>query len=164
MASTLFGIDPGNNGGIVLFQHRGGGWSLERCFKLEHGEQAIVDFVRETALDASDSVAFLEKVLGWGVARSFNFGKYYGFVRACFMMRGIPIVDVQPQVWMKQAGVTGKSQTKEKRQSMRQLAERRLEETGQELGVTNWNAAAVLIGYYGISTQVYENDDHAVIF
>lgn len=153
MATTLFGIDPGNNGGIILFENRGGGWSLERCFKLEHGEQATVDFVRQTALDAGESVAFLEKVHGWGVARSFNFGKYYGFVRACFMMRGIQVVDVPPQAWMKQAGVTGKSQTKEKRESMRQLAEQRLDETGQELGVTNWNAAAILIAYYGIHQQ-----------
>lgn len=153
---SILGIDPGNNGGLVVMNHRGGEWHLDKCFKLEHGEAATIKFLTELAWEFDDTAAYLEKVGGWGVARSFNFGKYYGFVRGAMMMRGIPIVDVLPQTWMSAMGVTGKSQTKEKRQSMRKLAA----ELQNDVEATNWNAAAILIAFYGIREEQrkgYEN-------
>lgn len=155
--SSIIGVDPGNNGGLVVMSHRGGEWRLDRCFKLEHGEDAIVRFLRDMVVDLDWTTAYLEKVGGWGVARSFNFGKYYGFIRGALMMRGVPVIDVLPQAWMKIMGVTGKSQTKQKRESMRTLAAG----LQNDVEATNWNAAAILIAHYGIREEQrkgYDND------
>lgn len=147
MSTSILGIDPGNNGGMVLLVERSSGWSLDKCFKLERGERAICEFMKQHV--TSGTAVYLEKVHGWGEARSFNFGKYYGFVRGCAMMRTENVSDVPPRVWMPEMGVEGKSQTKEKRQSMRLLA-------GQvqgEVEPTNWNAAAILIALFGLRQE-----------
>lgn len=147
---TLFGIDPGNNGGIIAMGKMDGEWDLARSFKLGLGEEPIAAFFRPYASNAPEHVAYLEKVHGWGEGRSFNFGMYYGFVRGVLRAHGIRIVDVTPQTWMKEMGVPPqKGQKAAHRQAMRELAA----SIQSEVSSTNWNAAAILIAFYGLRQE-----------
>lgn len=148
---TIIGIDPGNNGAMVTLRWTNGGWELDRCFRLEHGEDAIVAFMRDQlVIDPGETVAYIERVIGFGGGIGLKLRENYGFLRGVLKMRGgIQVIEVLPKKWMDQMGVVGKSQTAEKRQSMRALA-------GQAQDVvepTNWNAAAILIALYGLRME-----------
>lgn len=149
---VILGIDPGNNGGMVQLTkwddaHH---WAVDHVFKLERGEQEIAKFVRAVTDHTLRSVAYLEKVHGWGEGRSFNFGKYYGFVRGVLVALEVPIVDVTPQTWMKDMGVPPqKGQKAAHRQAMRELAG----SIQSEVSSTNWNSAAILIAMWGLKQQ-----------
>lgn len=149
---VILGIDPGNNGGMVQLTRwdESHDWSVEHVFKLERGEKEIARFVRTVTEVTLHSVAYLEKVHGWGEGRSFNFGKYYGFVRGVLVALEVPIVDVTPQAWMKEMAVPPqKGQKAAHRQAMRELAG----SIQAEVSSTNWNAAAILIAFYGLRQQ-----------
>jgi hypothetical protein len=148
---TIFGIDPGNNGGVIAMYERRDGWYLVRSFKLARGETDIVQFFREeTDAGSGDCLAYLEKVHGWGEGRSFNFGMYYGFVRGVLRAMEVPIIDVTPQKWMKDMGVPPqKGQKAAHRLAMRELAQ----SLQNEVTATNWNAAAILIALYGLRQE-----------
>jgi hypothetical protein len=154
MERLLIGVDPGNNGGAVVLGRTHDGWTVVRSFKLGRGEEAIAEFAKTY----SGVRAFLEKVHGWGEGRSFAFGRYYGFVRGALVTAGCPIVDVEPIKWMRGMGVPPQAGKKaEHRQAMRLLAG----QVQDEVEATNWNAAALLIAYWGaraIESGVYEND------
>jgi hypothetical protein len=135
---------------MIVLRGRGGEWLLERCFRLEHGEDAIVDFLRnQLVLVPDDTTAYIERVTGFGGGIGLKLRENYGFLRGVLKMRGIHVTDVRPQVWMAEMGVEGKSQTAEKRQSMRRLA------AGVQDAVetTNWNAAGILIAYYALGQE-----------
>jgi hypothetical protein len=171
--TAILGIDPGNNGAITLWQdwscypgnplntRPGGPWWLDYLFRLEYGEDEIVRFFRDYLPADYQYTAYLEKVHGWGEGRSFNFGKYYGFVRGCVLMRGIPIVDVLPQTWMAAMEVPKQRGEKARhRQDMRRLADEMLARRRiPGVKAANWSAAALLIGEYGIrQSGVYESE------
>lgn len=153
-ARTIFGIDPGNNGGIVQLtkwdlSHE---WRLEHVFRLSRGEDAIVEFLKTLSYGFHDVRVYLEQVHGWGEGRSFNFGKYYGFVRGvCKSVFDVDsLVDVTPQRWMKEMGVPPqKGQKAAHRQAIRALAG----SLQDEVTATNWNAAAILIALYGLRQE-----------
>lgn len=155
--SAIIGIDPGNSGAIVILRKLNGVWTLTRCFRLSSGEQAIAAFLRTEAMMGSfgPTICYLEKVWGWGEGRSFNFGMFYGFVRGVLYSCGLTtengyLVDVIPQKWMKEMGVVPQKGEKAKhRQNMRQLAG----EIQNEIKPTNWNAAGILIAYYGLKME-----------
>lgn len=150
MSEVILGIDPGNNGAIIQLEWRGGDWHLDRSFRLERGESAIAHFFHEElAFAHGQATAYLEKVTGFGGGIGLKLRENYGFLRGCLMMRGVQIVDVRPQQWMAFMGVEGKSQTAQKRQSMRSLAA----ELQGDIEPTNWNAAAILLAYYGLRQQ-----------
>lgn len=155
MPNRILGIDPGNNGGMVLLAKARRGWGIERVFKLARGEDAITRFM--TAIggnepNAPTMTAYLEQVHGWGEGRSFNFGMYYGFVRGCLKSSGMTeldgtLVNVTPQKWMPAMGVPPKKgEGAMHRMAMRDLAEG----IQDEVTSTNWNAAAILIAFYGL--------------
>lgn len=156
---TIIGIDPGNNGAIVVLERgRGATWGLKRVFRLSSGERPIATFLQtHTGPHLLDGqvICYLEKVHGWGEARSFNFGMFYGFVRGVLYACGLgseagTIVDVTPQRWMKEMGVPPqKGQKAQHRQAMRALAEG----LQNEVSATNWNAAAILISLYGLKQE-----------
>lgn len=147
---TVIGIDPGANGAIVVLRGNAVGWIIERCFRIGRGEDAIADLFRNQLVLAPDeTVAYIERVTGFGGGIGLKLRENYGFLRGVLKMRGIHVVDVTPQRWMAAMGVEGKSQTKEKRQSMRMLAS----QVQDDVESTNWNAAAILIGHYGIRTE-----------
>lgn len=151
MVKLILGIDPGNNGGIIALRQNlvTEEWGVERSFRLERGEDCIVDFFSALAYPGP-YVAYLEKVHGWGEGRSFNFGMYYGFVRGVLKMRGVPIVDVTPQKWMGEMGVPPQRGEKAlHRQAMREMAGA----IQGEVTATNWNAAALLIAFYGLRCE-----------
>lgn len=145
----ILGIDPGNSGGMVLLVERSTGWSLDKCFKLAHGEEQTVGFVEEYV--TAETLVYMELVFGFGAGRSFKFGRYYGFVRGCVKMRHAEVVDVVPLKWMSAMGVPSKTKIGHKahRQAMRGLAER----AQSAVGVTDWNAAAILIALYGLRQE-----------
>lgn len=121
-------------------------------FRLGLGEQAIVEFFREQlAFCPGEAVAYLEKVHGWGDARSFNFGMYYGQVRMACLMRNIPVVDVLPQEWMRAVEIPKQDVKKkaEHRQAIRRISGEWMSAYG-DFEATNWNAAAGLIACFGV--------------
>lgn len=156
---TIFGIDPGNNGAAVVLKRWEDSWDLTRCFRLGNGEAAIAQFVKQEVGNCSTPPeCYLERVTGFGGGIGLKLRENYGFLRGVLTANGVRIHDVQPQAWMKAMGVEGKSQTAEKRQSMRALAA----EIQDDVEATNWNAAAVLIAFYGAKqTEVYENNELA---
>lgn len=147
--TRILGIDPGNSGGMVLLVERNRGWYLDRCFKLGRGEEATVAFVKDCV--TADTRVYMELVFGFAEGRSMKFGKYYGFVRGCVKMRSTDVVDVVPVKWMKAMDVPSKTKIGRKahRQAMRSLAES-LQST---VGVTDWNAAAILIALWGLRQE-----------
>lgn len=155
---TIFGVDPGNNGAIIQLNRRGGDWHLDRCFRLEHGEDAIARFVHDEVICEPLTPVYIERVTGFGGGIGLKLRENFGFLKGCFKMRGLSVTEVLPQRWMAQMGVQGKSQTAEKRQSMRALAA----ELQDDVQATNWNSAAILIAFYGTKqTEVYENNEVA---
>jgi hypothetical protein len=150
------GIDPGNNGAAVTLAKRSGKWWLDRVFRLSSGELAISNFITQYTPDYRGLKAcYLEQVHGWGEARSFNFGMYYGFVRGSLYTRDVTeengrLINVTPLKWMKEMGVPPqKGQKALHRQAMRELAG----ELQNEVEATNWNAAAILIALYGLRQE-----------
>jgi len=158
LRKQILGIDPGNNGGMVLLGRERAGWGILRVFKLSRGEDAIARFVRDTAVNqpnAATTTAYLEQVHGWGEGRSFNFGMYYGFVRGVLKSHGMTeldgtLVNVTPQKWMPEMGVPPQKGEK----ALHRLAMRRLAEDVQdEIMATNWNAASLLIAFWGLKQE-----------
>lgn len=150
----IIGIDPGNGGGIVVIDETGEGWAIERVFKLSKGEVAIADFLAQYG--SHRAVAYLERVYGFGEGRSFNFGRYYGFVRGVLYALGLraecdTLKDVQPNVWMPGMGLPKQKDVGkvEHRKAIKRLAE----ESQSDVTATDWNAAAILIALYGLRCE-----------
>lgn len=130
------------------------GWVIERVFKLSRGEVAIADFLAQ--YNSHGAVAYLERVYGFGEGRSFNFGRYYGFVRGVLYSLGLraecdTLKDVQPNVWMPDMGLPKQKEVGkvEHRKAIKRLAE----ESQADVTATDWNAAAILIALYGLKHE-----------
>ena len=148
----IVGIDPGAHGGIVTLcpVRRGSrSWVVQHVFKLERGEEQIASHLKTILSTGGEEVVYLERVQGWGGGPGLKLMANWGFLRGCIVMCGAKLVDVYPQAWMKAMYVTGKSQTKEKRESMRLLADG----LQNDVTATNWNAAALLIAGYGLKQE-----------
>lgn len=117
----ILGVDPGLTGAVALYDTETKNlvevWDmpLERndwLMKNEIRARMLAEFLRPYALDVK--AAIVEQVTGrqnQGTVHAFQFGSGYGTVRAVIRMLGMSIIQVVPQVWKPQMGVTHNKDT-----------------------------------------------------
>lgn len=110
------GIDPGAKGGIGCITEPNGGPTLIEWLKLDGAsERDIGDWLYGVIeVDKRVTHAVIERVASspqMGVCSAFTFGRSYGFLRGCLSALKIPFVEVSPQKWQKEFGIT-KSESK----------------------------------------------------
>lgn len=139
------GIDPGRGGGIAVID------TLS-------GELVDVTAMPDTIADISDFIekhndvnsVYLETVHSMpkqGVASTFTFGQYYGYVQMAVVAHKIRCIDVLPSKWQQGLGV------KAKKGEAKTAHKNRLKGLAQKLfpkaKVTLKNADAILLAEYG---------------
>jgi len=141
----VIGIDPGKGGGIAVVD-------------LETHEVIEVTAMPETLTDISDFIerhsdaqcAYIEIVHSMpkqGVASTFTFGQFYGYVQMAVTCHKIRCIDVLPSKWQTALSI------KAKKDEGYEAHKRRLKGKAQQLfpkvKVTLKNADALLIAEYG---------------
>ena len=143
--SYVMGIDPGKGGGIAV---------------LDMGSHDVIDVVPmpSTLTDISDFVCkyrdaecvYIEVVHSMprqGVASTFTFGQYYGYVQMAVTCHGIRCIDVLPSKWQQSLGaksLKGESYASHKRR-LKGMAQKLFPGVRVTLDV----ADALLIAEYG---------------
>lgn len=150
MSKYVIGIDPGKGGGIAVVD-------------VETHEVIDVTAMPETLADISDFIekykdavsAYIEVVHSMpkqGVASTFTFGQYYGYVQMAVACHKIRCVDVLPSKWQQALGV------KSKKDEGYTAHKKRLKGKAQQLfpktKVTLKNADALLIAQYGREKEI----------
>ena len=156
MSEWIIGIDPGQDGAMVLLAPEGRGvtativqskgltdtdtvLTLNEWWVLVHG------------LGGGRGHAFIERVSSspqMGVKSAFSFGYSYGVQRACLLAAGIPFDDVVPSKWQKPFGLI----RKDKDEPITQKKNRHKAKAQQlfpGIKVTHAIADALLIAEYG---------------
>lgn len=148
MISTVLAVDPGQAGGLAV-------WNQDNGIELHPMPDNMMEFAdlieHHVGADASAFV-YMEQVGGYikgnpapGSAM-FNFGRGYGFVQGYCYAKGLPVVLVTPQRWLKHHHFNGGGLKSEDRK-------RRLKELAQRLhpglkGITLKTCdALLLLGY-----------------
>lgn len=154
----IIAIDPGKNGGIVVY-------SIDR--------DELIDFTTmpETPMGIllflsrhqKHSVCYLEKVGGMpgqGGSAMFTFGKGFGWLQMALMARKIKTLETPPQTWQKalQLGVKGKKSTTEWKTKLMERAQQIFPEAGTKFHLKtkkDWLSAsdALLILEYARLTE-----------
>lgn len=116
MRLRVLGVDPGQDGGLALFETLGDTIDAHDMpvIRLKHGgsqinEAQLASLVRDLAPD----VCWIERVHSMprqGVASSFKFGLAYGLVRGVVSALGVPVVLVTPQEWKREFRLTADKQ------------------------------------------------------
>lgn len=141
----IFGVDPGGNGAIVLFNDTG-----VECLLLK---TATDKEVANTFSGIESGIVVIEQVSSspqQGVVSAFNFGVSYGSLRMAAIAAGHRVEFVLPRRWQmalqvrKVGGGYGNNDTLKKR-----ATRARAQELFPTLDITNSNAAAILIAEYG---------------
>ena len=143
------GIDPGVNGGIAVVN-------------MDTHEVVDVTAMPDTLTDISDFIekhkdvmaAYVEKVHSMpkqGVASTFTFGQFYGYVLMGVTAHKIRKIDVMPAKWQADMGV------KPKKGEEKTAHKNRLKGLAQHLfpkaKVTLMNADALLLAEYGCKEE-----------
>ena len=144
------GIDPGKGGGIAV---------------IDADSNELVDVVSmpDTITDISDFIekyhecnsVYLETVHSMpkqGIASTFTFGQYYGYVQMAVVAHKIRCIDVLPSKWQQALGI------KSKKDESKTAHKNRLKGLAQKLfpkvKVTLKNADAILLAEYGRIQEV----------
>jgi len=138
MSATVFGIDPGQSGGIAWIDERG-----RACvIKMPETLQDLWEFIGE--FKADECKAYLEQVHsmpGQGVSSSFKFGNGFGHLEMALTAAGIPFERVTPQKWQKAMGCMTKGD--------KNVSKRRAQELFPSIKCTHATADALLIAQFG---------------
>jgi hypothetical protein len=145
---TILAIDPGASGGFAWVDNEG----LVRAESIPAGMTAMVDRLRELAVELPGIAAVLEKVGHWMPGDHPNaatkFARHCGQVEAGLYSLGIPFEEVAPGVWMKSLGGLPKAKADRKRM-IRELMARRYPhlrvtlDTADALGLLTWKLGLV---------------------
>jgi hypothetical protein len=145
---TILAIDPGASGGFAWVDNEG----LVRAESIPAGMTAMVDRLRELAVELPGIAAVLEKVGHWMPGDHPNaatkFARHCGQVEAGLYSLGIPFEEVAPGVWMKSLGGLPKAKADRKRM-IRELMARRYPhlrvtlDTADALGMLTWKLGLV---------------------
>ena len=138
MIKSYIGIDPGKNGGIaIIYGNRA------EAYKMPNTEQEIYELLYKLSNYSFLTFALIEKVHAMpnqGVTSMFNFGKNYGFLRACLIACEIPFDEVTPNKWQKKLQCQTKGDKNITKQKAQQLF--------PGIKITHAIADALLIAYY----------------
>lgn len=155
----IIAIDPGNNGGIVVY-------SIDReemieVIKMPDTTQDVLNFLKKYQ---RNSVCYLEKVGGipgqGGASSMFNFGKGVGHLEMALLACRIKTISVTPQQWQKclQLGNKGKKTTNQWKTKLKEKAQQLYPTVGAKFGLKtkqDWlNVSdALLIAEYARITE-----------
>lgn len=150
MKSRFIAIDPGANGGIVVFNADGSPYHI---LKMPQTYADVFNALRPY----SGSVCYLEDVgngiPGQSSKATATFARHCGHLEMALYAAGINTIKVKPQKWEKFFSNTiGASKGLSKTQWKNRLkaeAQRRFPNSN----VTLWNADALLIGVYGMNNE-----------
>lgn len=141
--ANIIGIDPGDNGAMVLSYPDG----TLNVFRFKDATQhdianALWEWVPKD--NDTDCFAFIEKAHsfpGQGVASMFKFGTSYGFLLGCLTALKFPFDYVSPQKWQKELGCLSKGN--------KNITKAKAQELFPNLKITHADADALLIAEYG---------------
>jgi len=147
----IIGIDPGFNGGIAVLN-------------ADTAEVIEVVAMPDTIADISDVIerhkdamcAYIEIVHSMpkqGVASTFTFGKYYGYVQMAVQAHKVRCIDVQPSKW--QAFFSLKSDKGETKTQHKNRLKHRAQQLFPNVKITLATADALLIAEYGRKQEVF---------
>lgn len=139
------GIDPGQNGGLVLLSS----YRVLKSSKMPVTERGIWDWLSDRRIDVQ-VMGVIEKVHsmpGQGVSSTFKFGVNYGLLRMALVGQRISFEGVTPQTWQKRLGVPSRKPTESKtdfKNRLKALAQRLFPDEKVILAT----ADALLLAYY----------------
>ena len=156
MSEWIIGIDPGQDGAMVLLAPEGSRSTVTCVKSKDLTDTDTVHTLSEwwglaVGLGGGRCHALIERVSSspqMGVKSSFNFGYGYGVQRACLLAAGIPFDDVLPSKWQKPFGLM----RKDKDEPITQKKNRHKAKAQQlfpGIKVTHAIADALLIAEYG---------------
>lgn len=145
----VIGIDPGAGGGLAVID-------------IDSHEVVDVTAMPATLTDISDFIekyrdatcAYIEKVHSMpkqGVASTFTFGMYYGYVLMAVACHKIRSIDVLPTKWQQALGV--KSMKDEGYSDHKRRLKGKAQQLFPKAKVTLKNADALLIAEYGCKQE-----------
>lgn len=149
MSRLVMGIDPGVNGGIAVVD-------------MDTHEVIDVTAMPDTLTDISEFIekhkdvvaAYVEKVHSMpkqGVASTFTFGVFYGYVLMGVVSHKIRKIDVMPAKWQSEMGV--KSKKGEEKTSHKNRLKGLAQNLFPKIKVTLKNADALLLAEYGCKEE-----------
>ncbi len=100
MEKWIWGVDPGKQGGICIINED---HSVVDVWKFSNKNELDLSELLKTLSQLTDTnrvKCYMETVgsrPGQGVASTFTFGRWYGYMRGLILSYGIRITDVQPQ-------------------------------------------------------------------
>ena len=131
----LITIDPGKEGGIVVF-------SLDRneIIMVTHMPETPQDLLNFITKYQKNATCYLEKVgglPGMGGSSMFNFGKGFGHLEMALLCRKIKTIETPPQVWQKalQLGSKGKKTTNQWKTKLMERAQQLYPSVGAKFGI-----------------------------
>lgn len=146
MSKLVMGIDPGKGGGIAVVDAET--LELVDVVALPDTITDINDFIESYKEAHSVYIETVHSMPKQGVASTFTFGMYYGYVKMAAVAHKIRSIDVLPTKWQQKLGV------KSKKDESYSEHKSRLKGLAQQLfpkaKVTLKNADALLIAYYGV--------------
>ena len=143
---TVYGIDPGQSGGLAGVRGPGDGWAI----KMPATERDIVAAMREMGM-TDGSFVLLEKVgamPGQGVSSTFKFGQNYGLLRGILIALEVPFNEVSPQVWKRAVGAIHKKGRRATPTEKKNLDKQKAQQIFPKLRITHATADALLIAHY----------------
>lgn len=143
----LIAIDPGKNGGIVIYNLQEN--RVIEAMKMPETPQEILALLKIYSIN---SVCYIEKVQGIpGNAANamFNFGRGFGHLEMALLSCRIPTIEVHPQKWQKalSTGTKGKKTTTEWKNKLKSIAQSLYPSLGK---ITLAISDALLICRYGV--------------
>jgi len=147
----ILGIDPGQNGGLVLRDPQG---AIIACDKMPATERDLFDSLNEymnmvVEYSTADTLfCYLEKVGArpmQGAAGMWKFAEHYGNLRMALTALLIPYELVLPNTWQKFFSCQTKGDKK--------VTYRKAQEMFPSIKTTHWNADALLISEYGVKKK-----------
>ena len=107
----IFGIDPGLNGAIAVFNNKKINVVFEipvmtegKKNKKQLNSAQLVKLLRDNLVDGEETSVVVEQVNampGQGVTSMFNFGQTFGAIKGICASLGLPIFFVRPSKWKK---------------------------------------------------------------
>lgn len=154
MNDYVIGIDPGLSGAIALLRdgEYAEVWDMPTMGRGSGNKQQInAAAVGKLLRECPPCRAYIELVgamPGQGVSSMFNFGKAAGAAMGALGALQIPVIEVTPQRWKKQFGLTGKE-----KDMARTMAQQLMPSAPLSLKKHGGRADALLIALYGWQTR-----------
>ncbi len=147
MKKTIIAIDPGNSGGIAVYEH-----GMYQIYKMPETPMDILNLFRSFK-ETSSTICYIEKVHAYpkqGVVSVWTFSANFHYLIMALLVCEIPTEMVLPNTWMKTMGLGTRGEDKgEWKRKLKQLAQ----QLYPSIKITLWNADALLLLNYAIKIE-----------